>query len=176
MNKLNYFSSKTVRVANRVFLIHVMDFENGRFVSISEGENRPRLGSMFVSIATGPIPATTSVIPAKRDEIFLKMVAERTSTTVQGISVVSANFIRELDTECAKMLMSEIAELVLLSWSQVLVCSHLLKLKQIFHSQNPLHGLKTHDWQHGQFLKKNNSIYSRLLCVDYAFKGTASTS
>ena len=40
------------------------------------------------------------------------MVAERTSTTVQGISVVSANFIRELDTECAKMLMSEIAEAV----------------------------------------------------------------
>ena len=112
MNKSDYFSSKTVRVANRVFLIHVMDFENGRFVSISEGENRPRLGSMFVSIATGPIPATTSVIPAKRDEIFLKMVAERTSTTVQGISVVSANFIRELDTECAKMLMSEIAEAV----------------------------------------------------------------
>ncbi len=112
MNKLDYFSSKSVRVANRVFSIHIIDFENGRFVSISEGENRPRLGSMFVSVATGPVPATTSVIPAKRDEIFLKMVAESTSTTVQGISIISANFIRELDAECAKMLMSEIAEAV----------------------------------------------------------------
>ena len=40
------------------------------------------------------------------------MVAERTSTAVQGISIISANFTRELDAECAKMLMSEIAEAV----------------------------------------------------------------
>ncbi len=112
MSKSDYFSSKIVRVIDRTFSIHIIDFENGRFVSISEGENRPRLGSMFVSVATGSIPATTSVIPAKKDEIFLKMIAERTSTSVHGIAVVSANFTRELDTECAKMLMGEIAEAV----------------------------------------------------------------
>ncbi|MDI1494901.1 MAG: hypothetical protein K8823_207 [Cenarchaeum symbiont of Oopsacas minuta] len=112
MNKYNYFSSKIVYASDRTFSIRIIDFENGRFVSISEGTGRPRLGSIFASVATGPVPATTSVIPAKGDEIFLKMVAERTSATVQGISVVSANFIRELDAESAKTLMGEIAEAV----------------------------------------------------------------
>lgn len=104
------FSKKTVAVDTRHFLVEVLKFENGNFVSVSESSER--LGSMVVSLSTGPVPVTTTVIPAKTESLFLKLVAERISTSTKGIAIVSAYLQRELEPDTAKTLMTAIMELI----------------------------------------------------------------
>ena len=88
----------------------ILKFDNGNFISISEGP--PSLGSMVVSLSSGPAPITTTVIPTKTDALFLKLTAERISTMTKGISVISSNLKSELKTDTAKTLMAEIVEMV----------------------------------------------------------------
>ena len=98
-----------VDVENRSFLVMILKFDNGNFISISEGSER--IGAMVVSLSTAPTPITTTVIPAKMESLFLKLVAEKISTMTRGIVVVSSNVQSELKPETAKTLMSEIVEM-----------------------------------------------------------------
>lgn len=77
---------------------------------MSEGTNN--LGSMVVSLATGPTPVTTTVIPSKTESLFLKLTAERISTRMKGIAIVSAFVQKELGYDTAKALMTEIMEMI----------------------------------------------------------------
>lgn len=104
------FSKKTLDVDDRHFIVKILKFENGTFVSISEG--REKLGSMVVSLATGPTPVTTTVIPARTESLFLKLTAERISTSQKGIAIVSVFVLHELGGSTAKALMSTIMEMV----------------------------------------------------------------
>lgn len=110
MTATSGFSKKTVDVDTRHFLVEVLKFDNGNFVSVSE--NSERLGSMVVSLATGPVPVTTTVIPARNESLFLKLTAERISTNTKGIAIVSAYVQRELEPDTAKTLMAAIMELI----------------------------------------------------------------
>lgn len=87
-----------------------MKFENGYFVSISEEFDK--IGSMVVSLATGPTPVTTTVIPSRSESLFLKLTAERISTRMKGIAIVSAFIQKELDPNTAKAIMTEIMEMI----------------------------------------------------------------
>jgi len=104
------YTQKTVDVGNRKFFIHLLSFDNGNFVSISEGNEK--IGSMVVSIGSGPTATTTTVIRAKTDSLFLKLTAEKISTFVRGIAVVSLYAERELGNEAAKILIRDIMEMV----------------------------------------------------------------
>ena len=104
------FCKKTVDVDDRHFLVDILKFDNGNFVSVSEGAEK--LGSMVVSLSTGPTPITTTVIPSKAESLFLKLMAERISTSMKGIAIVSAFFAKELDPSTAKTLMGEIMEMI----------------------------------------------------------------
>ncbi len=104
------FLQKTVDVGNRKFFINLLSFDNGIFVSISEGTQK--MGSIVVSIGSGPTPTTAYVIPAKTDSLFLKLTAEKISTSIRGIGVVSLYAERELGNETAKILMGEIMEMI----------------------------------------------------------------
>ena len=104
------FYNKTVEVGNRSFLLQVVYFDNGNFISVTEGAKK--LGSMVVSLSTGSTPVTTTVIPAKTEYLFLKLISERISTTIKGICIVSAFVQKELDPDTAKTLLSEISEMV----------------------------------------------------------------
>lgn len=106
----NGLKRKTTEVANRRFNIQVFYFDNGNFVTITEGSNK--LGALIVSLSYGPSPITTSVIPARTDSIFLKLAAESISNSIKGIAIVSLNITRELDKESAKAIMSDIMELI----------------------------------------------------------------
>ena len=101
---------KTVDLEGRRFSLHVQRFENGFFVSVAEGPNR--LGPLVASLATGPSPVTTTVIPSRSESLFLKLAAEQISTRTRGIALVSASVQKDLDPRTAKALMSEIMELV----------------------------------------------------------------
>lgn len=106
----NGFKVKTTEVANRRFNIQVFCFDNGNFVTITEGNNN--LGAMIVSLSSGPSPITTSVIPARTDSLFLKLTAESISNSSKGIAIVSLNINKELDQESAKAIMGDVMELV----------------------------------------------------------------
>ena len=67
---------------------------------------------MTVSLATGPVPITTVIIPSKTESLFLKLLAERLSTRMHGIALVSL-FVRQgLKPNTAKALMTELMEMV----------------------------------------------------------------
>ena len=104
------YTKKSVDVGDRKFDIHIISFDNGNFVSVSEDVNK--IGSMVVSIGSGPAPTTVTVIPAKTDSLFLKLIAERLSTTVKGISIVCLYAHRELGNDAAKILMAKIMEMI----------------------------------------------------------------
>ena len=99
-----------VNLESRTFFLQIHKFENGYFISVTEGTNK--IGSMVVSLATGPTPITTTIIPSRIESIFLKLIAERISTRMRGIALVSTFTQKELDPNTAKALMSEIMEMV----------------------------------------------------------------
>lgn len=88
----------------------MLRFENGNFVSVTEGNTK--IGSLVVSLATGPAPVTTTVIPAKTESIFMKLTAEKISSTVQGIAIVSVNVKKEIDVSSARAVISAITEMI----------------------------------------------------------------
>jgi hypothetical protein len=99
-----------VNLESRSFSLQIQKFENGYFVSIAEGSNK--LGSMVVSLATGPTPITTTIIPSRSESLFLKLIAERISTRMRGIALVSTFIQKQLEPDTAKTLMSEIMEMI----------------------------------------------------------------
>src|SRR5579875_154847 len=109
VSKVGY-RKQTVNVDNRDFLVQMVPFTNGNFISVTEGNEK--IGTLVVSIGSGGRTSTATVIPSKSETIFLKMVAERVATTVNGISIFSLNIQKELDLESMKALMNEIMEII----------------------------------------------------------------
>jgi len=99
-----------VNLESRTFFLQIQKFDNGYFVSITEGTNK--IGSMVVSLATGPTPITTTVIPSRNESLFLQLIAERISTRMRGIALVSTFIQKKLEPNTAKALMSEIMEMI----------------------------------------------------------------
>ncbi len=99
-----------VNLESRTFFLQIQKFENGYFVSVTEGTNK--IGSMVVSLATGPTPITTTIIPSRTESLFLKLIAERISTRMRAIALVSTFTQKELEPNTAKALMSEIMEMI----------------------------------------------------------------
>ena len=109
MSSPNGFFHKRVSLESRNFSLSVQKFENGCFISISEGDDR--IGSIVASLATGPNPVTTTVIPSRTESLFLKLVSERISTRIRGIALVSASIQKDLEPDTAKGLMSELMDM-----------------------------------------------------------------
>ena len=99
-------NTKTIAYKNRTFLVNILNFENGIIISISE--NLPKIGPMLISINSGPVPSTSIIIPAKSEELFLKLLSEKISSFLKGICLVTGNFEKPLDKETTKQLMQEI--------------------------------------------------------------------
>ena len=104
------FSKTVIDVDNRSFTLQVLLFDNGSFVSISEGKEK--IGGLIASIGTGTIPITTSVIPAKSESLFLKLISKQISSIVTGVNIVSAFIPKELENKTAKILIDKIKEVV----------------------------------------------------------------
>ena len=97
-----------MNINERSFLVQILNYENGNFISVTEGlEN---IGGMIVSINSGPVPSTSTIIPPKSDALFLKLVSERIAYTRQGMCLVTGNFEKALDKEITKQLMDIILE------------------------------------------------------------------
>ena len=104
------FSKTVVDIDKRSFTIQILLFDNGSFVSITEGQEK--IGGLTASIGTGSVPITTSVIPAKSETLFLKLISEQISSIIPGINLVSAFIPKKLENKTAKTLIAKIKEIV----------------------------------------------------------------
>ena len=104
------YLKKTVNVDHRDFLVQMVPFDNGNFISITEGKEK--IGTLVVSIGSVGRTSTATVIPSKSETVFLKMVSERVASTINGICIFSLNIQKELDLESMKVLMNAIMEII----------------------------------------------------------------
>ena len=104
------FSKAVIVIDNRSFTIQVLLFDNGSFVSITEGQEK--IGGLTASVGTGTMPITTSIIPAKSESLFLKLMSEQLSSIITGINIVSAFIPKELENKTAKILIAKTREIV----------------------------------------------------------------
>jgi len=104
------FSKTVIDIDNRSFTIQVLLFDNGSFVSITEGQEN--IGGLMASIGTGSMPITTSIIPAKSESLFLKLISEQISSMITGVNIISAFIPKELENKTAKTLIAKIKEIV----------------------------------------------------------------
>ena len=110
MNSPDGFFKKTINLGSRNFSLQILKFDNGSFVSISEGSSK--IGSMVVSLNIGQNPVTTTVIPSKSESLLLKLMSEKISFKMHGIAIVTTFLQKELDPDTAKVLMTEIMEII----------------------------------------------------------------
>ena len=104
------FSKTVIDIDNRSFTIQVLLFDNGSYVSITEGQEK--IGGLTASVGTGTVPITTSIIPAKSESLFLKLMSEQLSSIITGINIVSAFIPKELENKTAKILIAKTREIV----------------------------------------------------------------
>ena len=104
------FSKTVIDIDNRSFTIQVLLFDNGSYVSITEGQEK--IGGLTASVGTDTVPITTSIIPAKSESLFLKLMSEQLSSIITGINIVSAFIPKELENKTAKTLIAKIREIV----------------------------------------------------------------
>ena len=100
------FSKTVIDVDNRSFTLQILLFDNGSFVSITEGQEK--IGGLTASIGTDTIPITTSIIPAKSESLFLQLISKQISSIITGVNIVSAFIPKELENKTAKILIEKI--------------------------------------------------------------------
>ena len=102
------YTKKLVNINERSFLVQILNYDNGNFISVTE--NLEKIGGMIVSINSGPVPSTSTIIPPKTEALFLKLVSEKIAYVRQGMCLVTGNFEKPLEKEATKQLMDIILE------------------------------------------------------------------
>lgn len=102
--------SITVETENRKFDVKILKYENAFFISISEGPQK--IGGMIISIATGPTPVSSEIIPIRQDLMFLKLISQKMATEIRGICIASLFSQKELGAGPSKVLIERITEAI----------------------------------------------------------------
>ncbi|MEP0825590.1 MAG: hypothetical protein HRF40_08900 [Nitrososphaera sp.] len=77
---------------------------------ISEGERR--IGAISVAISTSNKVNVAKVIPSKYDSIFINSVAEKVSSMINGICLVSLHSKAQLQLDDMKAIMGEVMTII----------------------------------------------------------------
>ena len=91
-------------------MVQLVPFDNGDFISITEGKEK--IGTIVVSISSAGRTSTATVVPSKSETTFLKMVSERVASTINGICIFSLSIQKELELDSMKVLMNDVMEIV----------------------------------------------------------------
>ena len=102
------YTKKLVDINERSFLVQILNYDNGNFISVTE--NLEKIGGMIVSINSGPVPSTSTIIPPKSEALFLKLISEKIAYVRQGMCLITGNFEKPLEKEATKQLMDIILE------------------------------------------------------------------
>jgi hypothetical protein len=100
----------SVETENRKFDVMIEKYDNGFFISITEGAKK--FGATIISIGTGPTPSSSIVVPAKVDSLFLKLISQKVASHARGLCIVSLSTQKELGTNAGKVLIEKIMESV----------------------------------------------------------------
>ena len=107
-NEPDVLASKIVsQSTGRDFFLKNFFFQNGCFIIISEGEEW-RIGAVSASISTANKVNTAKVIPSKYDSMFISTIAEKVSSMINGICLISFYSKAQLQLEDMKAIMGEI--------------------------------------------------------------------
>src|SRR5919106_840967 len=96
--------------SSRNFSLNITFFQNGCFIVITEGQ--PRIGAVSIAISASNKVSTAKVIPSKYDSIFISTVAEKVSSMINGISLVSLHSMSQLQLDDMKAIMQEVMNTV----------------------------------------------------------------
>jgi hypothetical protein len=94
----------------RNFFLNTIFFQNGCFIVITEGQ--PRIGAVSIAISASNKISAAKVIPSKYDSIFVNTVAEKVSSMINGISLVSLHSKSQLQLDDMKAIMEEVMNTV----------------------------------------------------------------
>lgn len=100
----------SVETEGRKFDFVIEKYENGFFISITEGSKK--FGAMMVSIGIGPTPSSSIIVPAKADSLFLKLISQKVASEVRGLCIISLSTKKELGTNAGKVLIERVMEAV----------------------------------------------------------------
>jgi hypothetical protein len=107
-NGPNVLLSKIVsRSTGRDFFLKSIFFQNGCFIIISEGDEW-RIGAISTAISTSNKVNTAKVIPSKYDSIFINTIAEKISSMINGICLISFYSKAQLQLADMKAIMEEV--------------------------------------------------------------------
>ena len=68
-------------------------------------EGQPRIGAVSIAISASNKVSTAKVIPSKHDSIFINTMAEKVSSMINGISLVSLHSQSQLELDDMKAIM-----------------------------------------------------------------------
>jgi hypothetical protein len=95
---------------SRNFSLIITFFLNGCFIVITEGQ--ARIGAVSIGISTSNKISTAKVIPSKYDSIFINTLAEKISSMINGISLVSLHSKNQLELDDMKAIMEGVMNTV----------------------------------------------------------------
>lgn len=100
----------SVETENRKFDVSILKYDNGFFISITEGSRK--FGATIISIGSGPSPSSSTIIPSKTDSLFLKLISQKVASEVRGLCILSLSTQKELGINAGKVLIAKIMEAV----------------------------------------------------------------
>lgn len=100
----------TSNISNRKFLFRLLKFENGYFISISE--DKLRIKSISVSLATSNHTNTAKVIQDIHDQLFIDTLSKRISLMINGICIISFFTINKLQFDDMKTINDKILKAI----------------------------------------------------------------
>jgi hypothetical protein len=99
-----------VETENRKFDVSILKYDNGFFISVTEGPRK--FGATIISIGVGPSPSSSIIVPAKTDTLFLKLMSQKVASEIRGLCILSLSTQKELGTNAGKVLIERIMEAV----------------------------------------------------------------
>ncbi len=97
-------------ITKRKFLLNIIKFDNGYFISISE--DKLRIGSISVSLAITNKTNTAKVIQDKNNQLFIDTLSSRISLMKNGICIVSLFTKNKLQLEDMKTINEKILSII----------------------------------------------------------------
>lgn len=94
----------------RNFFLKSIFFQNGCILIITEGEER--IGAMSAAISTSNKVNVAKIIPSKYDSIFINTIAEKVSSMINGICLVSIHGKHQMQLDDMKAIMGEVLNIV----------------------------------------------------------------
>ena len=110
-NSSNNIVQKIIQInENKNFLLTIIFYENGCFITLSEEINR--IGSITISSSFKNKITSSKIIPNKLNSLFVESISQRISSMLNGICLISLYNKTLVDLDGMKIIMKEIIDTI----------------------------------------------------------------